>query len=266
MVRSRKKIRDIIFESDTPAGKLFDILLLVVILISVFVVILESVPDLQKKYWSVFRLIEWVVTIIFSIEYVLRIWAVRKPWKYIFSFYGVIDFLSVVPTYLALIIVGAQSLLVIRAIRLLRVFRILKITRYTDESRLLLKALKASRIKINVFLFAVLTIIIIIGTIMYLVEGTKGGFTSIPKSIYWAIVTLTTVGYGDITPQTAIGQFISGFVMILGYAIIAVPTGIVTVEMAQTVRDGQKARVCNSCMMTGHDMDAKFCKYCGSEL
>ncbi len=266
MNQMRKKTYSVIFESDTPPGKIFDIILLVIILISVFVVILESVPQLQDDYWPLFRIIEWTVTIIFSIEYLLRIWSARKPIAYIFSFYGVIDFLSVVPTYIAFFITGAQSLLIIRAIRLLRVFRILKITRYTNESRMLTRALIASRVKISVFLFTVLTIVLIIGTVMYLIEGADAGFTSIPRSIYWAIVTLTTVGYGDITPQTAIGQFISGFVMILGYAIIAVPTGIVTGELVQSAKNYDMSRICSQCGSSAHEKDALYCKHCGEKL
>lgn len=183
-----------------------------------------------------------------------------------FSFYGIIDFLAVIPTYIVFFVTGVQSLLIIRAIRLLRVFRILKITRYTNESRMLTRALIASRVKISVFLFAVLTIVLIIGTIMYLIEGPDAGFTSIPRSIYWAIVTLTTVGYGDITPQTAIGQFISGFVMILGYAIIAVPTGIVTGELVQTAKTRDTSRTCAQCGRVDHEMDAVYCKQCGGKL
>ena len=266
MNNNRKKTYSVIFESDTPAGKTFDILLLAVILFSVFVVILESVPQLQDDYWQLFRIIEWIVTIIFTIEYLLRIWSANKSVNYIFSFYGIIDLLSVIPTYIAFFIAGAQSLLIIRAIRLLRVFRILKITRYSNESTILVRALIASRVKISVFLFAVLTIVLIIGTVMYLIEGADAGFTSIPRSIYWAIVTLTTVGYGDITPQTAIGQFISGFVMILGYAIIAVPTGIVTGELVQSAKNTDITRLCSHCGVTGHEKDALYCKQCGQKL
>lgn len=262
----QKDVYEIIFSSDTRRGKTFDIILLVIILISVFVVILESVPHIQEKYWFTFRIIEWIVTVIFTLEYIARIWSVKKPLKYILSFYGIIDFLAVIPTYIGLFITGAQSLLIIRAIRLLRVFRILKITRYTDESKMLMRSLIASRVKISVFLFAVVTIVLIIGTVMYLIEGEDAGFTSIPRSIYWAVVTLTTVGYGDITPQTAIGQFISGFVMILGYAIIAVPTGIVTGEMIHSQRARKNIRTCSECKASGHDTDAYYCKYCGSEL
>ncbi len=264
--KARKKTYTIIFESDTPAGKVFDLVLLIIILFSVLVVILESVPDFHAQYYEAFRTIEWVVTIIFTAEYLLRMWAVGKPQKYILSFYGIIDFLSVIPTYIGLIITGAQSLLIIRAIRLLRVFRILKITRYTNESQMLGRALLASKVKISVFLFTVLTIVLIIGTIMYLIEGEDAGFTSIPRSIYWAIVTLTTVGYGDITPHTAIGQFISGFVMILGYAIIAVPTGIFTGEIVKSARNTEGKRICEDCNSRGHENDATHCKYCGGRL
>ncbi len=264
--KARKRSYNIIFKSDTPTGKTFDLILLIVILFSVLVVILESVPDLHSRYYKAFRTIEWVVTIIFTAEYILRMWAVGKPLKYILSFYGIIDFLSVIPTYAGLIVTGAQSLLIIRAIRLLRVFRILKITRYTNESQILGKALLASKVKISVFLFTVLTIVLIIGTIMYLIEGADAGFTSIPHSIYWAIVTLTTVGYGDITPHTAIGRFISGFVMILGYAIIAVPTGIFTGEIVKSARETEEKKICKDCNSRGHEKDASHCKYCGGRI
>ncbi len=270
MAMRRKKWKhnlwEIIFESNTPAGKTFDILLLIVISISVLLVVLESIPEINYRYGRILKISEWAITIIFSIEYFFRIIISRFPSKYIFSFYGIIDLLSVIPTYLSLVLTGAQGLIVIRAIRLLRVFRILKLTRYTNEGAILLQALRASRTKISVFLFAILMIIIVIGTLMYLIEGSEGGFTSIPAGIYWAIVTLTTVGYGDITPQTVLGKFISGVVMILGYAIIAVPTGIVTTELAQGYKKRHRNIVCRSCGNHDHDSDARYCKKCGDEL
>jgi voltage-gated potassium channel len=268
MVRKRWKhdLYEIIFESETRSGKAFDIALLVVILLSVILVVLESVPRYNEEYGSFLRILEWGITVIFTIEYIFRILISRFPRKYIFSFYGIIDLLSVIPTYLSLFFIGAQGLIVIRAIRLLRVFRILKLTRYTNEGAIIMQALRASRVKISVFLFAILMIIIIIGTLMYLVEGEEGGFTSIPASIYWAIVTLTTVGYGDITPQTDLGKFISGLVMILGYAIIAVPTGIVTAELSFGYRRPPKKDQCKICGNTDIDSDAEFCKKCGSKL
>ena len=265
MVKIKQKLYRIIFEADTFQGKLFDIVLLILIIISIAVVILESVPLLGKKYKDLFYLAEWIITGAFTFEYFLRIYASKNKLKYLLSFYGIIDFLAVIPAYFSLFIAGAQSLLVIRALRLLRIFRILKITRYTKEGKTLIDSLIASRIKISVFLFAVITLVIIIGTIMYLIEGEANGFVSIPKSIYWTIVTLTTVGYGDITPHTAFGQFLSALVMILGYAIIAVPTGIVTVEIANQLKYA-KTKHCTGCGNKMNDDDAKYCKECGKKL
>lgn len=261
----KETLYEIIFEADTKAGKLFDIVLLVVILISVVLVMLESVPSIALKYLHILKILEWIITIIFTIEYILRIAIVKKPISYIFSFYGIIDFLSVIPTYLSLIIIGTQSLIVIRVLRLLRVFRILKLTRYTQAGRTIGRALWASREKISVFIFMVIILVVIIGTIMYLVEGEEHGFTSIPTSIYWAIVTLTTVGYGDISPVTSLGQFLASIVMIMGYAIIAVPTGIVTSElMKPTIK--QNTQVCHHCLCELHDDDAVYCKKCGHKI
>ncbi|MGC9341575.1 MAG: ion transporter [Bacteroidales bacterium] len=257
---------EIIFESNTPSAKLFDIILLIVILFSVVLVVLESVPNINNRYGQTLKILEWSITIIFSVEYIFRIIVTRFPRKYIFSFFGIIDLLSVIPTYLSLILTGAQGLIVIRAIRLLRVFRILKLTRYTNEGAIILQALRASRAKISVFIFGITMIIIVIGTLMYLIEGADSGFTSIPAGIYWAIVTLTTVGYGDITPMTSFGKFVSAIVMILGYAIIAVPTGIVTTELAQTYKKRQRRIVCEKCGNDDHDKDAEFCKICGHKI
>ncbi len=262
----KKKLGNIIFESDTRPAKAFDVVLLVVILISVALVILESIPEINAKWGPELKVAEWAITLIFTTEYILRIIISTKPVKYIFSFFGIIDLLSVIPTYLSLFLVGAQGLIVIRALRLLRVFRILKLTRYTSESRIIMQALRASRIKISIFLFAILMIITIIGTLMYLVEGEEHGFTSIPIGIYWAIVTLTTVGYGDITPITDLGKFISGIVMINGYAIIAVPTGIISAEIVQSSRKKKEAIYCNQCGETDHDINAAYCKKCGAKL
>ncbi len=265
-----KKIKNhiykIIFEADTKPGKLFDIILMMVILFSIFVVILESIPTIEIKYGRWLKIAEWVITIIFTLEYILRILVVKKSLGYIFSFYGIIDFLAVIPTYIGLFIAGAQGLLVIRALRLLRIFRILKISRYTTEGQAIIEALKASKAKISIFLFTVLTLVIIIGTLMYLVEGEVSGFTSIPKGIYWAIVTLTTVGYGDIAPSTGLGQFIASFVMILGYAIIAVPTGIVTAEFTMAKQKKITTQCCPSCLKEGHEPDAIYCRFCGETL
>lgn len=262
----RTKIYEVIFEADTPSGKLFDVLLIVAILLSVTVVFLESIEVLKNDYGRIFYALEWGFTILFTVEYLLRIICVNKPLKYIFSFYGIIDFLSIAPTYLSLIVVGSQYLLAIRILRLLRVFRVFKLTNLLTQSNILVGALKASRAKIAVFLFAVLTSVVVIGAIIYVVEGPEHGFTSIPVSMYWAIVTLTTVGYGDISPQTPLGQFIASIVMIMGYAIIAVPTGIVSVEIASAAKKQVTTQVCPNCLAEGHDKDATHCKYCGSKL
>ncbi|MCK4920780.1 MAG: ion transporter, partial [Bacteroidales bacterium] len=234
-----RKLGNIIFESNTKTGKVFDVVLLMVIMMSVTLVVLESIPEINEKYGFGLRIAEWAITLIFTTEYILRIIVARNRSKYLFSFYGVIDLLAVIPTYLSVFLGGIQGLMVIRALRLLRVFTILKLTRYTRESKIIMVALMRSRYKISVFLFALLMIITIIGTLMYLIEGEKHGFTSIPVGIYWAIVTLTTVGYGDITPITDIGKFISAIVMILGYAIIVVPTGIFSAQIIQAARKHQ---------------------------
>ena len=263
----RKRIHTVIFEADTPAGKLFDVSLLVLIIVSVLAVMLESVEPIQKEYGGILSTIEWIVTILFTLEFILRLISVKKPWSYVFSFYGLVDIISIVPTYLSLFTAGAQTLATVRSLRLLRVFRILKMGRFLREAKTLRYALLASRHKIFVFLLAILAIVTIMGTIMYMIEDPKDGFTSIPRSIYWAIVTLTTVGYGDIAPQSVLGQFFASIIMILGYAIIAVPTGIITAEIARTPRPKDiTTRNCPSCSQEGHDKDADHCKYCGSEL
>jgi len=259
----------IIFEADTKLGKIFDVTLIVLILISILAVILESVKGLQENFGAFFRLLEWVITLIFTFEYFLRLWVVRHPVKFVFSFFGIIDFLAFLPSYLGLVFTGTHGLMVIRALRLLRIFRVLKLNRYINESNYLIRALKASRFKISIFLYAVLMLIIIIGAVMYLVEGEQNGFDSIPRSMYWVIVTITTVGFGDITPQTTLGQFIASFIMILGYAIIAVPTGIVSAEMGKVnSKSGKKnnTQVCPECLKEGHEEDALYCKYCGSRM
>ncbi len=261
----RKRLFIVIFGTDTPAGKAFDVALLIAIIISVLAVMLESVPSLNDNYGLLFKYLEWILTAIFSIEYITRIYVTESRKKYIFSFYGLIDLLSLLPTYLSLIFVGTQYLLIIRALRLLRVFRILKLGRFVGEAEQLGRALKSSRHKITVFMGTVMMLVILLGTIMYLVEGRDNGFTSIPLSIYWAIVTLTTVGYGDIAPHTVLGQTIASFVMILGYAIIAVPTGIVTVEL-QKDKKRQEEKACTKCKSKGHETDALYCKFCGEKL
>ncbi|WP_299527423.1 ion transporter [uncultured Lutibacter sp.] len=263
----KSKLHDIIYEADTPAGKWFDIILILVILISILLVTLESVESIDKGYHDFLNIAEWVITILFSIEYVARIITIKKPSSYIFSFYGIIDFLATIPKYLSLIFIGTHALVALRALRLLRVFRILKLTRYLGASGSLISALKASRIKIFVFLFSVMVITIILGTVMYLIEGPENGFTNIPHSMYWAIVTLTTVGYGDLAPHTPFGQFIASLVMILGYGIIAVPTGIVTSEMTkQDTKIHTNTQSCSNCLSDKHMDNAAFCHKCGEKL
>lgn len=262
----KQKIFEVIFEADTPAGKLFDIVLIVSIVLSIIVVMLDSVAFIQQEHGGLLYSIEWVFTIIFSIEYMMRILCVRNKWKYIFSFYGVIDLLSILPTYLSILIPGSQYFLVIRSLRILRVFRVLKLVQYIDEVNLLKKALRSSGRKIFVFLCAVMMMVTIMGSLMYVVEGSENGFTSIPRSIYWAIVTLTTVGFGDISPQTGLGQALASIIMITGYGIIAVPTGIVTYSMTQSMKVKIDDRECPSCGKDGHDKIAEYCKYCGSSL
>ncbi len=265
------KLHEIIYEADTPLGKWFDILLFILIIVSVILVMLESVKDFDAKYHELLFTFEWVITIFFSIEYVARIISIKKPQKYIFSFYGIIDLISTIPLYISYFFAGSQVLLAVRALRLLRVFRILKLVQFLGEASQLNKALQASRAKIAVFIYTVLILSVIMGTIMYWVESDVSGFTSIPRSIYWAIVTLTTVGYGDIAPQTAFGQLIATMVMILGYGIIAVPTGIVTSEftkqnMSEETKVHLNTQACTSCSTEGHRDDATHCYNCGSEL
>ena len=270
----KNKLHTIIYEADTPMGKLFDVVLLILILVSVILVMLESVASIDTHYHDFLYFGEWVITIFFTIEYILRIITVKKASNYIFSFYGVIDFLSTIPLYLSFILAGSNALLAVRALRLLRVFRILKITRYMGEANKLNKALRDSKAKILVFLFAVLILSIIAGTIMYLVEGEQSGFVSIPISVYWCIVTLTTVGFGDIAPVTPLGQFIAAIIMIMGYGIIAVPTGIVSAEYASkkttTLDDPEYIHVntqsCQNCNENNHNDNAEFCHKCGSTL
>ncbi len=262
----RFKLHEIIFEADTAGGKAFDIALLLAIVLSIVAVLLESVAGVRADYGALLRSIEWVFTLLFTVEYVLRLICVGRPLRYALSFFGVVDFLAIVPTYLSVIIAGAQSLIVIRAIRLLRVFRVLKLAHFVGEAQILRAALRASMRKIVVFVGAVLTMVLIIGALMYLIEGEEHGFTNIPESIYWAIVTMTTVGYGDIAPATVLGRLLASVVMITGYGIIAVPTGIVTVEIAGARRKYLSTQVCLQCAAEGHDADAAFCKYCGARL
>lgn len=262
---TRLKLRRIIFDSDTPAGRRFDLWLLWVIVISIACVMAESVQRIDAHLGLPLRIVEWVITVLFTVEYALRIWTAPRPWRYVLSFYGVLDLLAIVPTYLSVFVPGSQSLLVLRALRLTRVFRIMDMGTYVHEARLLLLALLASRHRIIVFMLAVLALVTVFGAIIYVIEPREAGFTSIPRSIYWAIVTLTTVGYGDIAPVTWMGQVFASIIMILGYAIIAIPTGIVTVELGRQARNaGQRA--CANCGATGHTAAAKYCHQCGHAL
>ena len=263
----RHRLHEIIYEADTKEGKLFDIILLIAIIASIVFVMLESVKSFDEKLYEFLNIAEWIITILFSIEYILRIVAIKKPFRYIFSFYGIIDLLSTLPKYLSFVIVGSHNLAALRALRLLRVFRILKLTRYVGASNRLIIALRASKAKIAVFLFFVVIICIILGTIMYMVEGEENGFTSIPRSVYWAIVTLTTVGFGDIAPNTPLGQLIASVIMILGYSIIAIPTGIVGAEMSKMTNDeDSNTQACPNCLKDHHKENAIYCYNCGSVL
>jgi voltage-gated potassium channel len=254
----RARLHEVIFESDTTAGRMFDSTLTVLII--------ASVPSIRNVYGDELRALEWWFTILFSFEYLLRLIAVRHPTRYARSFFGVIDFLSVIPTYLSLLIPGAQAFLVIRAFRILRMFRIFKMARYVKEADFLMSAIRQSRPKIIVFIFCIIAVVIMAGTLMHLIEYENEGFSTIPSSIYWAVVTLTTVGFGDIIPATAFGKFIASCLMILGYGIIAVPTGIVSAELTRVTRPRVNSQACLSCGKAGHDIDATFCKFCGGEI
>lgn len=262
----RQRLHEIIFEADTFAGRLFDMALMLCILASVLVVILDSVPHLHRFHGRELVLAEWFFTLLFTVEYLLRLLCVRVPSAYALSFFGVIDLLAILPTYLSLFLPGAQFLMVIRLLRVLRIFRVLKLVQYLAEAKVLGESLWNTRRKITIFLFTVLVLVVIFGSLMYLVEGEANGFENIPLSIYWAIVTLTTVGYGDISPKTGLGQALASFIMVLGYAILAVPTGIVTAELALSSKRQVTTQACPDCCAEGHDADAKFCKYCGGRL
>jgi len=265
--RIRHRLHEIIFEADTKAGKWFDIILIIAIVSSVMVVMLDSVADFHDRYGLYLHGMEWGFTLLFTAEYILRLSCVKRPLGYAVSFLGVVDLLAIIPTYISLFVPGSQYLIVIRVLRVLRVFRVFKLATYIGEASILTRALQASRRKITIFLLTILALVIIFGSLMYLVEGPPNGFTSIPRSVYWAIVTMTTVGYGDISPKTNPGQALASVIMILGYAIIAVPTGIVTAELGIA---GQKkivsTQVCPECMAEGHDPDAVFCKHCSARL
>lgn len=263
---TKARLAHIVFEHDDRASRNFDVIVLILILGSVAVVILDSEPSINRKYHQILYILEWVFTILFTLEYSLRLWLSNKKWGYITSFYGVVDLLAIIPSYLSLFLLNTQFLVVIRGLRLLRVVRILKLGRYVKEGETLKSALRSSRTKIQLFVGSILTIVLIAGTVMFIVEGPESGFTSIPMSMYWAIVTLTTVGYGDITPVTPLGKFISSVIMLLGYAIIAVPTGIVSAELTQVKRDQAegKKKQCVTCR-NWNDMDANYCKVCGEK-
>ena len=264
MSKIKQQLFEIIFEADTKKGKAFDVILLIAIVFSIVLVMLSSVKEIEINHHSFLITSEWILTIFFTIEYFLRLFITPKPVTYAKSFYGVIDLLSIIPTYLALFITGGHAFMVLRSLRLLRMFRIFKLSRYVHGASVISKALKSSLPKISVFLFGVVMIVIIVGSFMYIIEGEENGFTSIPRSIYWAIVTLTTVGYGDISPQTDFGQFVSSLVMIIGYSIIAVPTGIITSEVHMANK--KSTQVCSNCMCEEHDSDAVFCKQCGEKI
>jgi voltage-gated potassium channel len=267
---SRRPWRDIlfeiIFEADTPAGKWFDIVLIICIVLSVVTVMLDSVSSIRAKYGAFLYAAEWFFTILFTAEYILRLVCVGKPIRYARSFFGVVDLLGILPTYVSLLFFGSRYLSVVRVLRVLRIFRVLKLGHHTKEASLLKHALYASRRKILVFVFVVLTLVVIIGAMMYIIEGEQNDFTSIPRGVYWAVVTLTTVGYGDISPSTGAGQFLAAIVMILGYSIIAVPTGIVTVQLSQARANETTCQACPNCSAEGHDKDASYCKFCGTKL
>jgi voltage-gated potassium channel len=262
----RRHLHEIIFEADTPAGRLFDFVLIACILCSVLAVMLDSVPEIRADYGKVLYALEWLFTLLFTLEYGLRLYSIGRPLKYAGSFFGLVDLLSIVPTYISLLIPGSQYLLTIRILRILRIFRILKLAQYVGEANHLMQALHNSRRKITVFLFAVFTLVVIFGSLMYLIEGEEAGFVNLFESIYYAVVTLSTVGYGDITPQTPLGKIVSSLLMVMGYGIIAVPTGIVSVELAQAKKLEVSTQSCPECSAEGHDVDARHCKHCGSRL
>jgi voltage-gated potassium channel len=262
----RRKLHDVIFEAETPAGKLFDVVLLIVIFASVVVVTLDSVESIAERHHDALLRAEWVFTLLFTVEYVLRLLCVRRKVGYALSFFGVIDFVSIVPTWLTLFAPGWHGAAVIRLLRLLRVFRVFKLAQFLTEARALRLALRASRAKITVFLAAVLIIIVIVGSIMHVIEGPETGFTSIPQGIYWAVVTVTTVGYGDISPETPLGKAFAALVMIMGYSILIIPGGIISAEWVTSRLSPVSTQVCPDCSREGHMIDASYCKFCGGKL
>lgn len=262
----RERLHEIIFEADTPAGKAFDVALLLAIVLSVIAVMLESVADVRARYRPQLLAAEWTITCLFTVEYVLRLACVRKPWRYALSFFGVVDLLAVLPAYLGLLVPGAHSLSVVRSLRLLRAFRVFKLAHLVSEATVLRRAVWASRAKIAVFLATVLVAVVIMGSAMHLIEGEEAGFTSIPQGMYWSIVTMTTVGYGDIAPETPLGKTLAALMMILGYSLLIVPTGILSAELARPSGRGISTQACPSCSREGHDRDARHCKHCGASL
>jgi len=263
----RESLNTVIFGSETPMGKAFDVVLSISIVLSVIVIMLDSVEAIQNRYAQALYIIEWLFTLLFTLEYGLRLISVRRPWLYFKSFFGLVDLISILPSYLILLFPGTQAMLAIRILRLLRVFRILKLSAYMDEAEVMMAALHKSSRKIMVFLYAVFMLVIVFGSLVYVVESREAGFTSIPRSVYWAIVTLTTVGYGDISPQTPLGQLLASTIMIMGYGIIAVPTGIYSAELIRTYTAGKvRNDACPACGQTGHDFDADYCKHCGHAL
>ncbi len=262
----REQLHTIIFYTDTPAGKAFDVALLVCILASVLVVMLDSITALRDAHGQILNHLEWGFTIAFTLEYLVRIYCSPRPRAYLFSFYGIVDLLSIVPSYLSLFIVNANYLLIVRLLRVLRLFRVLRLSRYVSQGNLLLYAIRQSRYKITVFMFSVAVLVTLFGSLMYLIEGPQNGYTSIPKSIYWAVVTLTTVGYGDLAPRTDLGQAVAALVMLLGYGILAVPTGIFTAELASAMRTDQIDAPCPSCDRKRHESGAVYCASCGHAL
>lgn len=264
--RLRKQVHEIIFEADTRAGRAFDIALLLLIVVSVVAVMLESVEEVRARWGRLLVAIEWTITILFTIEYIVRLWCVKIWWRYALSFFGIVDLLSILPTYLSFVVEGSRTLLLIRTLRLIRAFRIFKLSRFVAESQALWHALRATSAKIAVFLLVVMTFVLLLGALMYMIEGPEAPFTSIPMSVYWAIVTMTTVGYGDMAPVTAWGRLIASGAMILGYSIIIVPTGIFSVEIIMAHKRDVTTQVCPHCNREGHDVDASYCKFCGGTM
>ena len=262
----KERLYEIIFGTDTPAGQRYDVVLIVAILLSVTIVTLDSIEQYHDRYGTLFLFLEWVFTILFTIEYVVRLYCHPKPLRFARSFFGIVDFVSFMPTYITAFVPGANVLAIVRILRVLRIFRVLRLLEFLGEANLLIRSLIKSRTKILVFMFTVFVTIVVFGSLMYVVEGPEYGFDSIPRSVYWAIVTVTTVGYGDLTPHTTMGQFIAALAMLTGFAIIAVPTGIVGAEMYKEMTEDRLKVYCHNCNMDGHEHDASYCKYCGEQL